>query len=94
VRVKIEKAEQQVPKPSPEQSLEQLLTQDDALRLAKETAIKSREVEAPDMEELYERVVLDEISIPEYFYFIEKSVKGLAYANILNTIRENYGRFV
>jgi hypothetical protein len=94
VRVKIEKAEEQVPKPSPGRSLEQLLTQDDALRLAKETASRSREVEKQDLQELYEKVVLDEISIPEYFYFISNSVKGPAYSSVLKEIRNNLGRFV
>jgi hypothetical protein len=93
VRVKIEKAEQQIPKPSPERLLEQLLTQDDALRLAKETALRSREVGKQDMQELYEKVVLDEISIPEYFYFICNSVKGPAYLSIIKEIRNNLGRF-
>ena len=94
MRVKIEKAGEQIPKPSPERSLEQLLTQDDALRLAKETAVRSREVAKQDMQELYEKVVLDEISIPEYFYFISNSVKGQAYSNVLKEIRNNFGRFV
>jgi hypothetical protein len=93
VRVKIEKAEEQIPKPSPERSLEQLLTQDDALRLAKETAERSREVGKQDLQELYEKVVLDEISIPEYFYFISNSVKGPAYLSVLKEIRNNLGRF-
>jgi hypothetical protein len=93
VRVKIEKAEEQIPKPSPERSLDQLLTQDDALRLAKETAIRSREVGKQDLQELYEKVVLDEISIPEYFYFISNSVKGPAYSSVLKEIRNNLGRF-
>jgi hypothetical protein len=93
VRVKIEKAEEQVREPSPELSLEQLLTQDDALRLAKETAIRSREVGKQDLQELYEKVVLDEISIPEYFYFISNSVKGPAYSSVLKEIRNNFGRF-
>jgi hypothetical protein len=93
VRVKVEKAEEQIPKPSPELSLEQLLTQDDALRLAKETAIRSREVGKQDLQELYEKVVLDEISIPEYFYFIANSVKGPAYSSVLKEIRTNLGRF-
>jgi hypothetical protein len=94
VRVKIEKAEEQIPKPSPERSLEQLLTQDDALRLAKETALRSREVAKQDMQELYEKVVLDEISIPEYFYFLRNSVKGPAYANILRELNANLSLFI
>jgi hypothetical protein len=93
VRIRIERAEEQIPKPSPERSLEQLLTQDDALRLAKETAIRSREVEKPDLQELYEKVVLDEISIPEYFYFISNSVNGPGYSSVLKEIRNNLGRF-
>ena len=93
MRVKIEKAEEQVPKPSPELSLEQLLTQDDALRLAKETATRSREVEKEDLQELYEKVVLDEISIPEYLYSIRNSVKGSAYSNVLKEIIANLGEF-
>jgi hypothetical protein len=94
VRVKIEKAEQQIPKSSSEQRLDQLLTQDDGLKLAKETAIRSQEVEKGDLQELYEKVVLDEISIPEYFYFVRNSVKGPAYADVLNTIQQNLSRFV
>jgi hypothetical protein len=94
VRVKIDKAEEQIPKPSPEESLEQLLTQNDALTLAKETAIRSREVGKQDLQELYEKVVLDEISIPEYFYFISNSVKGQAYSSVLKEIRNNLGRFI
>lgn len=81
--VKIDKAEEQIPKSTGEQSLEQLLTHYDALRLAKETAIRSREVDGWDLQGLYEEVVLDEISIPEYFYLIRNSVKGTAYANVL-----------
>jgi hypothetical protein len=46
------------------------------LRLANETAVRSREVGKQDLQELYEKVVLDEISIPEYFYFISNSVKA------------------
>ena len=45
MRVKIDKAEEEIPGSSPEQSLGFLLSQDDALRLAKQTAVKSREVE-------------------------------------------------
>jgi hypothetical protein len=94
VRVKIDKAEEQIRRLTSEQSLKQLLTQDDALRLGKETAIRSREVEKGDLQELYEKVVLDEISIPEYFYFIGNSVKGQAYSNVLKEIKANLGRFV
>lgn len=93
MRVKIEKAEQEIPRQSSEQKLEQLLTQDDALRLAKETAVRSREVNPPDLQELYEKVVLDEISIPEYFYFIRNSVKTPAYSNLLREINRNFGSF-
>ncbi len=93
MRVKIEKAEEQLPKPSPERSLEQLLTQDDALRLAKETAVRSREVGKQDLQELYEKVVLDEISIPEYFYIISNSIKAEAYSNVLKVINLNHGKF-
>jgi hypothetical protein len=93
VRVKIEKAEEQVREPSPELSLEQLLTQDDALRLAKETAIRSREAGKQDLQKLYEKVVLDEISIPEYFYLIKKSMSSSAYANVLDEISKNFGKF-
>jgi hypothetical protein len=93
VRVKIEKAEEQIREPSSELSLELLLTQDDALRLAKETAIRSREVGKQDLQELYEKVVFDEISVPEYFYFISNSVKGPAYSSVLKEIRNNLGRF-
>jgi hypothetical protein len=93
VRVKIDKAEEQIRGLTSEQSLEQLLTQDDALRLAKETAIRSGEVEKGDLQELYEKVVLDEISIPEYFYFIGNSVKTDAYAQVLKSISSNLGKF-
>jgi hypothetical protein len=94
VRVKIDKAEEQIRGLTSEQLLEQLLTQDDALRLAKETAIRSREIEKAHLQELYEKVVLDEISIPEYFYFIRNSVKSHAYANVLKEITSNFGGFV
>lgn len=93
MRVKIEKAEEQIPRPSAERSLEQLLTQDDALRLAKETALRSREVAKQDMQELYEKVVLDEISIPEYFFVIRNSVGSPAYANVLREIQSNLKQF-
>jgi hypothetical protein len=93
VRVKIDKAEEQIPKITAEQSLEQLLSQDDALRLAKETALKSREVQERDLDELYEKVVLDEISIPEFLNFIRNSVKEPAYSNVLKEISLNIGRF-
>jgi hypothetical protein len=93
VRIKIEKAEQQIPKSSSEQRLEQLLTQDDGLKLAEETAIRSREVEKADLQGLYEKVVLDEISIPEFMYYLRKSVKHRAYANVLREINANLGLF-
>lgn len=46
------------------------------------------------MQELYEKVVLDEISIPEYFHFISDSVMGPAYSSVIKEIRNNFGRFV
>lgn len=94
MRVKIDKAEEQIPRLTSGQSLEQLLSQDDALRLAKETAMRSREVDKGDLQELYEKVVLDEISIPEYFHFVRNSVKSRPYANVLKEITLNLGRFV
>lgn len=93
MRVKIDKAEQEIPGTRAERSLEFLLSQDDALRLAKEAAVKSREVEESDMNQLYEKVVLDEISIPEYFHIIRHSVKSPAYSNVLKEIRSNLGKF-
>lgn len=94
MRIKIDKAEEEIPGFMAEQSLELLLSQDDALRLAKETAVRSGEVGKQDMQELYEKVVLDEISIPEYFYSISNSVKGPAYLSVLKEVRNNFGRFV
>jgi hypothetical protein len=95
MRVKIDKAEQEIPKQSSGQRLEQLLSQNDALRLAKETAFRSREADPSDLQELYEKVVPDEISIPEYtFTFVKNSVKQPAYANVLKEINANLGRFI
>lgn len=94
MRVKIEKAEQEIPGTRSKESLELLLSQDDALRLAKETAIMSREVDPSDLRKLYEKVVLDEISIPEYFYFIRNSVRAPGYINVVKEISSNLGRFV
>ena len=94
MRIKIDKAEEEIPRLSSEQSLEDLLSQDDALRLAKETAIRSGDVDDLDLQELYEKVVLDEISIPEYFHFIRNSVRNPAYASVLKEINSNLGRFV
>ncbi len=92
-RIKIEKAEEEVSGVRSERSLELLLSQNDALRLAKETALKSREVQERDLDELYEKVVLDEISIPEFLNFIRNSVKEPAYSNVLKEISLNIGRF-
>jgi hypothetical protein len=61
--------------------------------LAKETAIRSREVEKQDLQVLYEKVVLDEISIPEYLHIISNSVQGPAYFNVLKEIIKNLGNF-
>lgn len=75
-------------------SLYELLSQDDALRLAKETAVKSQEVDPAVLRDLYEKVVLDEITIPQYMRAIRNSVKGPAYSNVLLEIERNLGKFV
>jgi hypothetical protein len=71
-----------------------ILKIDDGLRLAMVTAVRSQEMKVEDAKELYEQVVLEEISPLEYMAEMKSTVKKAPFADILLQIDKDLSKFV
>jgi hypothetical protein len=70
-----------------------ILSQHDAVKLALASAERSREVSKEVLDVLYEKCVLDEISVDQLLYMLENGIQAPAYKGVIQEVRRRLGEF-